>query len=547
MATDLVREIQKHISTGRALLDSKKPSDAVKEFEEAQKLAQSVESPRTELLSTLFLITALYKVGNRLEISETVFEVQSQIKRIVNFPPAFVPFLNNIASELYQNQPDDAVILWENALKLARTLDKAEWENIILNNLAYGYHKQGQSQKAIETFLKTSELMEGIEAQENLENAAAIFEQGEEYEKALELMEKAAEQYKELNNEEKRIRSLQIAGELAYKLYSKSEDLDLASKYLQTAIRFFRQADDKFQLSNVLYVAGIYYQDSQREDMALECWRMAQEYALESKNIDVATKSLIKLALVDLSGEKFEQSLERLRNAQKLAQENEDTQTYESLTRLIDTVIQKTPEIASSEKEELETALTGVEGTQAEPSQLTATTEPRSVTDGIDESVFSFDFPEVEKEEAAPAQLVTAEVTPTPESAAPPPTVRRPQVESTLESTIDEARVDITGLLNQKRNEVANYLRSKGYSVEVQFRTSGMPSEITPDIVAKKRRRKIFLVFASNPADAGISSFLLRSVHERGRKIIFLLTGEPVLVQTARDIKVINQVEMLPT
>lgn len=97
------------------------------------------------------------------------------------------------------------------------------------------------------------------------------------------------------------------------------------------------------------------------------------------------------------------------------------------------------------------------------------------------------------------------------------------------------------------KNMVTSFLRNNGYNVSFNRHVEGFTG--TVDLVAVKgnvRRKKIFMLFSSTASDAGLSSYLLQSIIDKGLKIIFLLEGEsPRKMGQVNIINSINNLESL--
>ncbi len=94
---------------------------------------------------------------------------------------------------------------------------------------------------------------------------------------------------------------------------------------------------------------------------------------------------------------------------------------------------------------------------------------------------------------------------------------------------------------------VVGRLQKAGWAVELNF-DNFTQKGAEPDIIAEKgliRKHRLLIFFAENPTDAEICSFLLQSNLEGGKKIIYLLDGNPGEADVSKEIKLVTQINQL--
>ncbi len=94
---------------------------------------------------------------------------------------------------------------------------------------------------------------------------------------------------------------------------------------------------------------------------------------------------------------------------------------------------------------------------------------------------------------------------------------------------------------------VIRHLQKAGWTIQINF-TASTRRGAEPDIIAEKgiiRKSRKLIFFAENPTDAEICSFLLQTSPESGEKMIYLLRGDPLDVNIALGIKIVNQIDQL--
>ena len=97
------------------------------------------------------------------------------------------------------------------------------------------------------------------------------------------------------------------------------------------------------------------------------------------------------------------------------------------------------------------------------------------------------------------------------------------------------------------RAHVVRRLQKAGWTAELNFDYMSQRGA-EPDIIAEKgliRKQRMLIFFAENTADAEICSFLLQSNLESGKKIIYLLDGNPREADVSKEIKLVTQINQL--
>ncbi|MFX1537054.1 MAG: hypothetical protein ACFFDI_22815, partial [Promethearchaeota archaeon] len=128
-----------------------------------------------------------------------------------------------------------------------------------------------------------------------------------------------------------------------------------------------------------------------------------------------------------------------------------------------------------------------------------------------------------------------------------PPIEKRSQ--STQISTHSETPTELPSINesvshDQIRNEIGSYYQTRDYEVSYNERID----TVKVDLIAQKRRKRIIILIAANPAEAAISTMLLKGIPpKRGlKKVIYLIKGNSQELETDANISIINRLKALP-
>ncbi|MHA2363258.1 MAG: hypothetical protein ACXAC7_04825 [Candidatus Hodarchaeales archaeon] len=102
--------------------------------------------------------------------------------------------------------------------------------------------------------------------------------------------------------------------------------------------------------------------------------------------------------------------------------------------------------------------------------------------------------------------------------------------------------------LKKLRNDLTKSLQKKGWP-NISYFVKFPSSSGTVDIVAQTkgfRKKCLMIVIAENEFDAGIASFLLKGIVEKGEKILYLQEGDPANIFVDKSIKVLADPQILP-
>ncbi|MEO1518085.1 MAG: tetratricopeptide repeat protein [Bacteroidota bacterium] len=240
-----------------------------------------------------------------------------------------VNLLNQIGFSMYTIDVRQTLTYGEQALQLAQKLQFGKGIACAYNVLGIGHCCQGNSQKALEYFLKCAQIAEELQIKEiahkPTNNIGLIYHQWRNMAKALSYYRKAIDLAKQSNNPTALSVYLSNVGDI----YFEQKQFDTALDYYQRA-RYLRDSiQTKLYKAELLRQIGSVYAMTQQSEKALTTYKQAQQIALESNDKMAQAQLHNSIGTLHLRQQKPDQALTAFQKALDIAQKI-DNQTLVS-------------------------------------------------------------------------------------------------------------------------------------------------------------------------------------------------------------------------
>ncbi len=206
----------------------------------------------------------------------------------------------------------DALTIFEEALKIVEKTGNQPFQATILNNIGNIYGRQGHYQEAIVNYQKALQIQQqlGTPSIEGtiLNGLANAYSGLGEYDKALSIFEQALKINREIGNPEDEASTLNNIATTYREQGRFTEAIELA----QQALVLIRQTDNLAGEVTILNNLGILYADQGRSAKALEIQREVLDLARKSENRSLEATALNNIGEAYTDQQQYEQALEHL-------------------------------------------------------------------------------------------------------------------------------------------------------------------------------------------------------------------------------------------
>ncbi|MHA2363684.1 MAG: hypothetical protein ACXAC7_06985 [Candidatus Hodarchaeales archaeon] len=441
-------------------------------------------------------------------------------------------FLNDFGKKMISSETKLAKELLRITLDLVKTDNDQQKIAVVSFNLAMAYFKNKEKIKAARLFEITSSLFENPEEKvQCLELAASIY-YPQKIEQTIKLLENSlyilSKTEKIDPNLVRKLNDIRRDYILSYEGENHSILFDLIKELTQS----YHEQQDWENLAACYYEAGIILEKLSYHDVAYQYMSESARLSAENDLWKLYSKSTLQIAMQTIEARKFSEADEILKDLDQVGHYLKD----QTLIKQVDSLFQALqklklklapPELPTPSNEVILDSSPISESThdisQTEPT-LPQEKDDTKISEQLKESI------ETIKIETS---SITNEIK------------ERAELEILSEEKVIEERIEDETPAEQDffqiRNQIANYLISNGY--EVQLDETPFRGTITIDIIASKgkvRKKKRFLMVANHPPEASISVNLLRGLTETGKKYVFLQSGDPRLVSTTKAVKIVT-------
>ncbi|MHA1169814.1 MAG: tetratricopeptide repeat protein, partial [Candidatus Hodarchaeales archaeon] len=474
--------------------------------------------------------------------------------------------LNYIASRLItQDSSDEQLDLAEKICKKAMNYSRIMGDYSLISlsaqNLANVYVKSGEFLKAARLF----EIGASIEQKDEeiarcLFNTSLLYYRAGHLEKSLNLLKNAIKFEKLLSHDVSHLLSFQNDLSREYALKNFAENTGKALNYLYEAIKSIEASEDSYELAEVYDEAASIHQKLSNPEEAIKNRLLSLQYAFKCGYNDLYFSGIFKLIMLYMELEKFEEALAVIESI-KSSTLPVKSETLDIITGLENKIHQWVEKIKkrSSKVDAIEVESGNVEDSVKQPPDI------RETSPAVESAAVSFNFSdtvtgiisspsEVEEQVAdngyddtADIQILDASDTELLTEETRAESVRPQEQETTIkpeEGSIREGTRQQRRSYSRLKKRLLSFYRKHGYRVSTNVVPFGSNSSV--DIVAQKgtvRKHKIFIQISQNPADAEISSYILRGISEKGNKVIFLIEGneKDVYIPRGEDLHIYSK------
>ncbi|MCU0396982.1 MAG: sensor histidine kinase [Cyclobacteriaceae bacterium] len=226
------------------------------------------------------------------------------------------------------NNPDTALMLYEEALKLSRQLKYTRGEISYYTNATYVYNEMGLYDTALNLNLQSVEIARRFGSEERI--AACLGNVGVSY-NYLNLHEKAIEYYlaagKILERLNDKVKLCLLYGNLGI-VYKETHQLNKAEEYSNKAVTLARELKNIYSITNALINRGTVYTSLQKYTLAISDFEEASKLARKSDNLYALSTALINLGDVNIKMSQFDRLKKYFSDALRIS---EETNNHESI------------------------------------------------------------------------------------------------------------------------------------------------------------------------------------------------------------------------
>ncbi len=229
---------------------------------------------------------------------------------------------------------DEALIYWEEAMKIAIQIGNKVAQQTILSNISQIYQTQGNHDKALDYLMKAQSLGAINHTGAISNNISLIYIARGEYEKAIQELEKSIDLDTETDDKVALSTSyMNIGG-----IYCKIGKQDKALDYMNKALYISKFIDSKIGIAHALNGIASVYQDKKNKDLALRYLKEASELCEEIGNKSLLSTILYNISSIYYEKESFDIALNNLNRSLAISREIGDLESVEITLSAIDSI-----------------------------------------------------------------------------------------------------------------------------------------------------------------------------------------------------------------
>lgn len=240
-----------------------------------------------------------------------------------------VPILNELANELKSENPDNAIVYAQKALKIADQIDDIFGKSEAYYNLGRCYYYQRDFDKSVESYeqalILKKQLSEKPAEAGLLYNIGMIYHMRGKLETALEYYQKSLDIEEKIGNKQNIARAINVIGVI----YMNLKNFDIAIDYYRKSLKINEELGNKAGIADAYLNIGTTFQkndqiDSSRYDSAVFYYEKALIYYQEINFIPKVALAINNIGVIYKNQHKLEEAISYYKRAEDLYEQIND-------------------------------------------------------------------------------------------------------------------------------------------------------------------------------------------------------------------------------